>query len=204
MAWTGTLLCMTQWLLPILAALLGYLAHWAQQRLALKYEFHREDRTRILVMREKLVELRESADREALEASRPTVRRVINDAALLRNERLRERITRDALLISGAWVQQRRRPAWSEGYLVNVFVDDAFECLSAFLRGDSLPPEKDQVLHLVFDQERAGLEATRAWLMSGDQEQSDIEWHKRFLAWRSEYLRRGRGRFLRGRWRRIG
>jgi hypothetical protein len=193
---------MAQWILPLLTAFLGYLVHWAQQTLALRYEFHREDRNRISSMREKLVELREAGDREVLEASRPTVRSLISDAALLRDERLRERITRNALLISSAWVQQQRRPAWSEGYLVNVFVDDSYECLSAVLRGDSLPPEKDQVLHLVFDQERAGLEAVRAWLMIGDPEQSDTEWHRRFLEWRSEYLRRNRGGFSRVRRRR--
>lgn len=188
----GHNLPMTQWLLPILTAALGYVVHWAQQALAWRHEHRAEQRAHVFSMREKLVTLRELTDIEDHTSTRPVARRLASDAGLLRDEALRERVSRDVRLIGRAWTRQRRKRASDESLWVNTFVDDAYECLSAMLRDDGLPEESEQTLLFLFEESSAGREAMVKWMM-GPERASDSEWQAAFERWRAEY-QKGRRR----------
>ncbi|WP_030774867.1 hypothetical protein [Streptomyces sp. NRRL F-2664] len=190
---------MTQWLLPVLSAVLGYLVHWAQQALVWRHEHRQEQREQILTIREKLVLLREVAASEDYDAStRPILQRLASDVGLLRDRKLRERVARDVRLVGRAWKRPRRRSATDGALWVNTFVDDAYECLSSTLRGERLPHESEQTLIFVFDESPAGEAAMTQWMMSSE-EVADANWQEAFTAWRVANAGRGRRPFL-ARW----
>jgi hypothetical protein len=156
-----------------------------------------EQRDQIFAMREKLVELRELTNSQPRSSTRLAVRRLASDAGLLRDETLRTRVSRDVRLIGGAWTQEAAKRTSDDAFLVNAFVDDAYECLSATLRSDPLPIESDQALYLIFDQEKSGEEAMMRWMMNGNERHADSEWLNSFATWRTRHLRR-KGRWLEG------
>ncbi|MFE9946038.1 hypothetical protein ACFYRJ_00530 [Streptomyces sp. NPDC005531] len=131
---------MTTWVLPILAAVLGYLGHWAQQVYAHRHDRRTSDRERMLSICDRLRLLRHY-DQEAYElGGDDELDAVEHDASLLYHAKLRERVRYDCKR-AAEWRMlgdsATREEVWG------TYFGDAIECLTAAARGDKLPEMDD-------------------------------------------------------------
>ncbi|WP_214321730.1 hypothetical protein [Nonomuraea sediminis] len=122
---------MKEALLAILGAALGYAGHWGQTWLAQRTEERQAQRDLIAGMRKKLIELREWP--AGHDRCRTLIKETAADAGLLVDKRLRERVAEDM-----RYALRGRTDVWALAPWT--FGGDAFECLSARLRGDRRLP----------------------------------------------------------------
>jgi hypothetical protein len=176
---------MTTWLLPVLTALLGYLGHWTQQALTNRHERQTRDRERALELRVRLRELISYEDEEYEAKGRDQLWQIQDDAALLHNAQLRERVLFD-------WEY-----AWNAGVIESDasrrtvfvhFLGDAITCLTAAARGDRLPELSDDAGWLLLHfqrKERHAMSPSESAAMLMEEHDIDPDWEElAFEEWR--------------------
>ncbi|MGW5233955.1 hypothetical protein ACWEQU_17060 [Streptomyces nodosus] len=140
---------MKEAVLAILGAVLGYAGHWGQVWLAQRTEEKQAQRTLIGEMRKKLLELREFPTGH--DRCTALIQELAADAGLLADKRLRERVAEDMRYA------RKGTANWWNG-APSTFGGDAFECLSARLRGDrrlpGLSPDREVSQYLMDATER--------------------------------------------------
>ncbi|MFD7231218.1 hypothetical protein [Streptomyces sp. NPDC059881] len=144
---------MTTWLLPIFTALIGYGAHWAQAGLARRHKRMDTDEERAEGMRSKLLEIRDLTGDDANVQGRKLAAQLMTDAALLRNKKLRQRVTEDLSAICIFWTETGQDPRVSSWR--HAWTQDAIDCCHATLRGDRLPRRGSLVQMHLFDASQA-------------------------------------------------
>ncbi|MET7837733.1 hypothetical protein ABZT45_03780 [Streptomyces sp. NPDC005356] len=130
---------MTTWVLPVLAAALGYLGHWAQQAYAHRHDRRTSDRERMLSICDRLRTLRRYGQEDYERDGEDTLDAVDHDASLLYHAKLRKRVRYD-FKRAGEWRMigdSTREEVWG------TYFGDAIECLTAGARGDKLPEMDD-------------------------------------------------------------
>ncbi|MFG2223980.1 hypothetical protein [Streptomyces sp. NPDC048644] len=129
---------MKEALLAILGAVLGYSGHWGQAWLAQRSEEKQAQRALIREIRKKLIELREWP--AGHDRCRVLIQEIAADAGLLADKRLRERVAEGM-----RYARRGTIDSWNGA--PSTFGGDAFECLSARLRGDrrlpALSPDRE-------------------------------------------------------------
>ncbi|MCZ4103678.1 hypothetical protein [Streptomyces sp. H39-C1] len=139
---------MTKWLLPIFTALLGYGGHWAQTALGRRHKRMDADEERVGRMRSKLLGIRDLTADDADVQGRSLAAQLLPDAELLRNKKLRQRVT-EALIAICMWTAAGHDGRISTWRLA--WIQDAIDCCHATLRGGRLPRDGTLVQMALFD-----------------------------------------------------
>ncbi|MFF1400233.1 hypothetical protein ACFVZD_41495 [Streptomyces sp. NPDC058287] len=140
---------MTQWLLPVLAAVLGYVGHWAQTTLARRHNREDAQAQRVSALRDRLIELR-NMDEAPMSEVTDQVSQLHNEATLLTGRLVRERVIADLLRINRAFHLDQHELSAKD--VRKACTRDAIDCCTAVLRGE-VPPEigahdNDYVIYL--------------------------------------------------------
>ncbi|WP_326761738.1 hypothetical protein OHB35_44890 [Streptomyces phaeochromogenes] len=146
---------MTQWLMPILTALLGYLAHWGQTAMARRHKRLDADGERVLAIRDRLIELRdipESAEVDGVDdhferehQSLELAKRLTTEVGLVSDTELRSRVAEDLWHILQWWVLKKK---FGSMRVRRAEAQDAIDCCSAALRGARLPRPSNELQYL--------------------------------------------------------
>lgn len=130
---------MTTWLLPILTALLGYGVHLAQAALARRHKRKDADEERIAALLIKLVEIGDLAGDDSDRGGSDLAAKLwATDVGLLRNKKLRRRLSEDLYMIQS--LRLMTGGDHKPGEIRTTWASDAIRCCQAVLRGDRLPP----------------------------------------------------------------
>ncbi|MFE5663392.1 hypothetical protein ACFQ7W_05620 [Streptomyces niveus] len=128
---------MTEWLLPVLAAVLGYVGHWMQAALARKGERQNAEREHMLALRAAVFELQSMEVRDYQEVHKLAIQ-TDSDSDLLADKELRKRVSNDLRYVSNWFLVKGKL---DERMVRSECTNDALACLSAALRGERLPPQ---------------------------------------------------------------
>lgn len=129
---------MTTWLLPILTALLGYGVHLAQAALARRHKRKDADEERIAALLIKLVEIGDLAGDDSDRGGSDLAAKLwATDVGLLRNKKLRRRLSEDLYMIQS--LRLMTGGDHKPGEIRTTWASDAIRCCQAVLRGDRLP-----------------------------------------------------------------
>lgn len=135
-----------------LATVLGYFGHVAQAGYARKHQGKAEELAKIQALYQELITLRD-LDGHPRTAIEPATR-LLADAALLRNAKLRQRVTDNLEMVRE--FHFLRLGGHSSIEVRKVWVQDALDSLAAVARGDRLPQPSSEFENQLFSLDRMG------------------------------------------------
>lgn len=136
----------------VLAAVLGYFGHVAQAAYTRKHQGKAEELAKIRALYQELIALRD-LEGHPRAAIGPT-NRLLTDVALLRNTKLRQRVTDDLEMVEELYFL--RLGGSSPIDVRKVWVQDALDSLAAVARGDRPPQPSSEFENQLFSLDRVG------------------------------------------------